>query len=95
MFSIVGLLFVSLVLARVWLNSALLWNILSHVPRAVWEVLATVLDPISSPEVHAQEELIEFAASWIVALVLLLVIGSIALLARHLVRSRKTGTDHE
>lgn len=84
----VGFLLVSLLLARLWLNSTLLWEVLSHVPRSIWEVLAAATDPIASSDVHAQEELLEFVASWLVALVLLAILGGVGLLAGHLARGK-------
>lgn len=85
----VGFLFVSLLLARLWLNSALLWSALSHVPKRVWEVLVVAIEPITSSNVHANEELLEFLASWLVALITLAIIGGVGLLARRLAHGKQ------
>ena len=84
-----GFFFVSLLLARLWLNSALLWDILSYVPRTVWEALVVATEPITSSDVHAQEELVEFVASWLVALISLAIVGGVALLTRLLLAHGK------
>lgn len=86
-------LLVSLLLARLWLNSALLWSVLSYVPKSVWEVLVHAIEPITSSNVHANEEVLEFVASWLVALITLAIIGGVGLLARHLAhgKQRKAG----
>jgi len=80
----VGFLLVSLLLARLWLNSALLWNVLSYVPKKVWEMLAVATEPITSSSAHSNEELLEFLASWFVALIALAIIGGVVLLIRRL-----------
>lgn len=87
----IGFVLGSLVLARLWLNSALLWDILSHVPKAVWEGLATAVRAFNSSDVHAQEQLLEFVASWLVALIFLAIVGGIALLAWRLTHGNQTG----
>jgi len=85
----VGFLLVSLLLARLWLNSELLWKVMSHLPTRVWEVLAVAIEPINSSNVHANEELLEFVASWLAALIVLVIIGGVGLFTRHLVRQTK------
>ena len=82
-------LFASLLLARLWVNSALLWEVLSVVPRSAWVFLVAVLESLNSPDVHAQEELLEFVASWLVALVSLATIVGVGLIARKLAHGKQ------
>lgn len=84
----IGFLLSSLLLARLWLDTVFLAEILVLLPSSAWDVLSALLEPFSSSDAFAEHNVPGFVISWFIAVITLAIGVGVGVLVRHFVRGK-------